>query len=69
MEEILKKFVGKEIDIAFGSTATVRGVVKEIRGGLLFLEDEDSRTACVQIDKIAVVWESDDTHGKPGFVN
>lgn len=68
MEEFLKNFVDKKIDIAFGSSATVRGEVKKVEAGILRLQDDEKRIAYVAIDKIAVVWEADDTHSRPGFV-
>lgn len=69
MEKFLQNFKDKQIDIAFGSSATVRGVVKEIKDGILQIEDEDKRTGYVSIEKIAVVWEADDSHSRPGFVS
>ena len=69
MEQFLQQFKDKQIDIAFGTSATVRGVVKEIKDGILQIEDEEKRTAYVAIEKIAVVWEADDTHSRPGFVS
>lgn len=69
MENFLQNFKDKNIDIAFGSSATVRGVVKDIKDGILQIEDEEKRTAFVAVEKIAVVWEVDDTHSRPGFVS
>lgn len=69
MEKILQQYINKQIDIAFGTSATVRGEVTDIKDGILFLRDEDKRIAYVRIEKIVCVWETDDTHGRPGFVN
>lgn len=69
MENFLKNFVNRKIDIAFGSNATVRGEVTEIKDGILYLRDEEKRIAYVAIEKIAVVWEADESISRPGFVN
>lgn len=68
MEEFLKQLVGKTVDIAFGSSATVRGEIAQVSGGILHLLDEDKRKVYVAVDKIAVVCESDENHSRPGFV-
>lgn len=68
MEELLKKFVGKEVDIAFGDTSVIRGEVTDVRDGLVFMTDEEQRTVYVALDKISVVWEVKESHSRPGFV-
>jgi len=68
MEELLRKFVGKQVDIAFGVNSVVRGEVKDVSSGLAYLEDEEQRTIYVSLDKISVVWEVKEIHSRPGFV-
>jgi len=68
MEELLKKFVGKEIDIAFGVNSVIRGEVTDVRDGLVFLRDEEQRSVYITLDKISVVWEVKESHSRPGFV-
>ena len=68
MEELLKSFVGKQVDISFGANSIVRGDVSEVRDGVLFMEDEDQRAVFISIDKINVVWQIKETHSRPGFV-
>jgi len=68
MEEFLKQLMGKEIDIAFGTNATVRGEVFDVKDGLLYLRDEHERVAYAAINKITVVWEVKEPHIRPGFV-
>lgn len=68
MEEFLKQMIGKQIDVAFGSSGVVRGKVIDVKDGILFLEDEYERTACASIDKITVVWECKEPHSRPGFI-
>lgn len=68
MEEFLKQLIGKKVDIAFGSTAIVRGDVVDIKESVLFLQDEHDRVAYVSINKIAVVWEVREHQSRPGFV-
>ncbi|HEY6122377.1 MAG TPA: MM0924 family protein [Pyrinomonadaceae bacterium] len=68
MEELLRKFVGKQIDIAFGVNSVVRGEVKDVSNGIVLLEDEEQRTVYISLEKIAVVWEVKEAHSRPGFV-
>ena len=68
MEELLRSFTGREIDIAFNTNYVVRGTVNDVRDGIVFLEDEDKRSVYIAIDKISVVWEVKAMHSRPGFV-
>ena len=68
MEEFLKQSMGKEVDIAFGTMATVRGEIFDVKDGLLYLRDEHERVAYAAIDKITVVWEVKEHQIRPGFV-
>lgn len=68
MEEFLKQFRGKKIDISCGTNSTVRGDVAEVKDGVLYLKDENERVAYVAIEKIAIVWEVLETQHRPGFL-
>lgn len=68
MEEFLRQLIGKKVDIAFGSSAIVRGDVTDIKESVLYLKDEHDRVAYVSINKIAVVWEVKEHQSRPGFV-
>ncbi len=68
MEEFLKKMMGKKIDIACGTTSTVRGDVIDVEIGMLHLRDEHERVAYVAIEKVAIVWEVKEHQTRPGFV-
>lgn len=68
MEEFLKQLMGKKVDIAFGSSAIVRGDIVDVKDALLYLRDEHDRVAYVAINKIAVVWEIKENQTRPGFV-
>ncbi|MBV9217490.1 MAG: hypothetical protein JO053_15085 [Acidobacteria bacterium] len=69
MEELLKTLLGKRIDVTCGTNAAFRGDVIDVKGGVLFLRDEDEKVAYVAVDKIAVVYECDEPHIRPGFVS
>lgn len=69
MEDFLKQFMNKQVDISFGSSSTVRGEVLKVDDGVLQLKDEEDRVAYVAIDRVAVVWEVKDSQSRPGFVN
>lgn len=68
MEELLKQMLGKKIDVTCGTNAAFRGDVVEVKGGVLYLKDEDDKVAYVAVDKIAVVTECKDPHSRPGFI-
>ena len=68
MEELLRSLLGKKIDVACGNNAMFRGDVIDVKGGVLYLRDEEERVAYVAIDKIAVIYECKDHPMRPGFV-
>lgn len=68
MEEFLKQLTGKKIDLSCGMNSTVRGDVVEVKNGILYLRDEDERTAYVAIEKVAIVWEVKEHQTRPGFM-
>ncbi len=68
MEELLREMLGKKIDVTCGTNATFRGDVIDVKGGVLYLRDEDAKVAYVAVDKIALVYECKDPHSKPGFI-
>ena len=68
MEDFLKQMMGKKIDISCGTNSTVRGDVADVKGGVLYLRDENERVAYVAIEKIAIVWEATENQHRPGFV-
>jgi hypothetical protein len=68
MEELLKQMQGKKIDVTCGTNAAFRGDVVDVKGGVLYLRDEDEKVAYVAVDKIAVVYECKDPHLRPGFI-
>lgn len=68
MEEFLKQLMGKKIDVSCGTSAVVRGDVVDIKDGILYLRDDEDRIGYVVIDKIAFVWELNDSKHKAGFV-
>lgn len=68
MEEFLKQYLGKKIDVSCGLNATFRGEVVDVQAGVLYLRDLEERIAYVAIEKIAVVWEIKEQQTRPGFV-
>lgn len=69
MEEFLKQLMGKKVDVSSGGGTSVRGDIVDVKGGVLYLRDEDDRVAYVAIDKVSVVWEVKDHDSRPGFVS
>ncbi len=68
MEEFLKQFTGKQIDVSCGINSTIRGNVADVKNGVLHLRDENERIVYVAIDKIAIVWEAHEHQNRPGFL-
>jgi hypothetical protein len=68
MEELLRRFTGKKIDVSFGSTAVFRGQVRDVGQGILSLVDDDDREVFIAVERIASVTECQDHSGRPGFV-
>ena len=66
--EILDLLSGKKIDVSCGVGAVLRGEVIEVKDGVLYLRDEDDKSAYISIDKIASVYECSDSVSRPGFV-
>jgi hypothetical protein len=68
MEEIIRRLSGKKIDVSCGSGPVLRGEVVDVREGVLYLRDEDDKTAYIAVDKIATVCECSDNASRPGFI-
>ena len=68
MEELLKRFVEKKIDVSCGGAAVFRGRVRDVQNGILSLLDDDDREIFIAIEKIASVCECRDSSGRPGFL-
>ena len=68
MEELLKQLMGKKVDVSSGSNATFSGEVVDVKGGVLYLRDEDEKVAYLAIDKIAIVCEAQENQSRPGFI-
>ena len=68
MEELIKGLKGKKVDISCGSGAVLRGEVMDVKDGVLYLRDEDEKSAYVAVDKIATVYECSDSASRPGFI-
>lgn len=69
MEEALGRLSGKKIDVSFGSTSVVRGVVGDVTAGLLSLDDEDGKRIYIAIDRIAFFLEVKNEEPRAGFLN
>lgn len=68
MEELLKKLVGKKIDVNCGTAAVYRGEAIEVKNGVLQMHNEDDTTVFISIDKISAMYECRDLPSRPGFI-
>lgn len=69
MQEVLLNLIGRKIDLYCGGSASIRGEVIKIEGGVLHLKDADDKLCFVAIDKIAIVWDAPDEDHRAGFVS
>lgn len=68
MEELLKEFKGKKIDVNCGSNVAYRGEVAGVEGGVLRLANEDGEIVYIAVGNIAAVAECKDHISRPGFI-
>jgi hypothetical protein len=67
MKEFLSKMVGRKVDVFCGGTASLRGEIVKVEGGVLHLKDEEGQMCYVAVEKIAVVWEAREDEKRAGF--
>ncbi len=68
MEETIKSFVGKSVDINCGGTAVFSGEVAEVNSQTVKLSMEDGAEVYIALDKISAVSNGHSEHHRPGFV-
>lgn len=68
MEDRLKQFEGKKIDINCGSGAIYRGTVETVGGGILEMRDESNSIVFISVERIIAVTECLEPAIRPGFI-
>lgn len=68
MEEVLKGFVGKKIDLSCGSNVVCRGEVAAVEGGVLRMINEEGDDVYVAAEKVVTFVECKDFGSRPGFI-
>jgi hypothetical protein len=68
MEEKLKKFKGRKLDVNCGAGATFRGTVEDVEDGILMIKDEMDVISHIAIGKIIVLTECSENATRPGFI-
>lgn len=68
MEEKLREFEGRKIDVNCGSGASYRGLVLSGNDGILSLRDESDTTIFISIDRIIAITECLEPAIRPGFI-
>ncbi len=69
MNDLLSKLVGRKVDVRCEGSASLRGEVIKVEGGVVQLRDSEDKICFVAIDKIVVVWEAPDLEHRAGFVS
>lgn len=68
MEDLIKDFIGRKIDVTCGTTAVYRGEVEDVTNGVARLKDEEGRTVYIATRKISTIMEVSDASHRPGFI-
>ncbi|MGQ0542557.1 MAG: MM0924 family protein [Blastocatellia bacterium] len=68
MEELLRQFMGKMLDVNCGTGAMFRGEVRDVRDGVLYILDEEEKLWYVTIGSIVGFTETNEHSSRPGFI-
>jgi len=68
MEEFLRSFEGKKVDIYCGASSFFSGRLEETGGPVISLTDSDDRKIHIAAEKVIAIRESFEAHSKPGFI-
>lgn len=68
MEEILRKFVGRKLDVNCGSNAVYRGEIVQADSGVLTIKNEEGTEVFISIERISAFSECKDFGSRPGFI-
>lgn len=68
MEELLRQFMGKTLDVNCGTGSIFRGEVRDVREGVLYLLDEEEKLSYVTIANIIGFTETIEHSSRPGFI-
>lgn len=69
METFLAKMIGRRIDVFCGGSASLRGEVVKVDGGVLHLKDEEGQLCYIVVEKIIAVWDARESEHRAGFVS
>jgi hypothetical protein len=68
MEEKLRSYKGKKLDVNCGTSAIFRGTVEDVEGGIVRIKDELDVISDIAIERIIAVTEVSESSTRPGFV-
>ena len=68
MEEKLREFEGKMVDINCGTGSMFRGVVKLVEEKTVTIIDENDLNTTISVKKIVAVTECVEPLSRPGFI-
>ncbi len=68
MEDLIKGFIGRKIDITCGTTAVYRGEVEDVNDGVARIKDDEGRIIYIATKKVSTVIEVSDATHRPGFI-
>ena len=68
MEEKLRSFKGRKLDVNCGTGAIYRGTVEDVEDGVLKIKDELDVISHISIGKIIALTECSESSTRPGFI-
>ncbi len=68
MEDILKEFVGKKVDVNCGTGAMYRGLIEKIDDGVVTIKDESEDIVYISVKRIIAFTECHEPAIRPGFI-
>lgn len=69
MEKFLIGMKGKRVDVMCAGALSLRGEVKQVEDGIIYLRDEEDNTCFIAVDKVVIVWEARDKEPRAGFIS
>lgn len=68
MEEILRRHIGKKLDITLEGNIGYKGEITTIENGVVELRDEHGRMNYIAASKVSAFCEIGDQLSRPGFI-
>ena len=68
MDELLRSFKGRKVELFCGMNSLFSGVLESVSDAYLTIKDSDDRMVHILKDKVVAVRESFEHQSRPGFI-